>query len=49
MFKGVLGVHVGDLVGGGNLTFSIKLRSGFGLSLSLVRGIRVNLDLVVER
>ena len=44
----MLGVHVGDLVGGGNLVFSEKLCNGFGLNLNLELGNKVDFDFVVE-
>ena len=45
--QGVLGVHVDDLVGGGNLAFW-KLCNGSGLNLNLEPGIKVDSDFVVE-
>ena len=45
--QGVLGVHVGDLVGGGNFSFR-KLCNGFGLNLNLEPGNKVDFDFVVE-
>ena len=45
--QGVLGVHVDDLVGGGNCFFR-KLCNGFGLNLILEYGNKVDFDFVVE-
>ena len=44
---GVLGVHVDNLVGGGNLAFK-KLFNGFGQNLNLEPGSKVDFDFVVE-
>ena len=41
---GVLGVHVDDLVGGGNLVLQNKLCNGFGLNLNLEPGNKVDFD-----
>ena len=43
----MLGVHVDDLVGGGNLAFQ-SLFNGFGQNLNLELGSKVDFDFVVE-
>ena len=45
--QGVLGVHVDDLVGGGNLAFQ-KAVQWLGLNLNLEPGNKVDFDFVVE-